>query len=218
MSTVIHDADHLAVVPDGTIITWERIPGDPTSEAVAFVRRDVDRWRDDDTGYEHTTPVVWISPGGWAPQTIESAGVTFPAHVVRWGDVSVTAYTAPEVPTLVETLDSGGAWNRGQALECAARVRAGDAANARDWVTPEQVTDMADVFLEWLTRDDDGLRREPVDLEAMLRESDCGIGGTCPAPTDAALAAYQAWEDRDQAADGVPTNIVRGDADGLRDE
>ncbi|QWY84402.1 hypothetical protein SEA_KNOCKER_60 [Mycobacterium phage Knocker] len=210
MSTEIHDAMHLSVVPDGTIITWLRIPGDPTSEAVAFVRREMD--------LSSGTPVVWISPGGWSPQTIESAGVTFPAHVVRWGDVSVTAYTAPEVPALVETLDSGGAWNRGQALECAARVRAGDAANSRDWVTAESVLNMADTFLEWLTRDDDGLRREPVDLEAMLRESDCGIGGTCPAPTDAALAAYQAWEDRDQAADGVPTAILRGDADGLRDE
>lgn len=37
----IPDAAHLRTLPDGTIISWLRVPGDRTSEAVAFVRREV---------------------------------------------------------------------------------------------------------------------------------------------------------------------------------
>lgn len=68
----IPDAAHLRTLPDGTIISWLRVPGDRTSsEAVAFVRREVSNG----SGFPQVD--VWISPGGWDPQTIESAGCRF---------------------------------------------------------------------------------------------------------------------------------------------
>lgn len=97
----IPDAAHLRTLPDGTIISWLRIIGDPTSEAVAFVRREVTN----ESGFP--TVDVWISPGGWDPQTIESAGVTFPAHVVRLGEFNPEHYLGAELPLLSETLANG---------------------------------------------------------------------------------------------------------------
>ncbi|ACF05059.1 hypothetical protein Nigel_56 [Mycobacterium phage Nigel] len=125
--TGIPDAAHLRTLPDGTIISWLRITGDPTSEAVAFVRREVTN----ESGFP--TVDVWISPGGWDPQTIESAGVTFPAHVVRLGEFNPEHYLGAEIPLLSETLasgvlDHGGTWAREKALECASRVWAGMSA------------------------------------------------------------------------------------------
>lgn len=146
---LIHDEAHLRVLPDGTIIRWERIPGDRTSEAVAFVRREMpihdtdcldDRCR--------CTPVVWISPGGWAPQTPASAGVTYPATVVHWGEVGREAYTGAELPTVVETLAHGGTWAREKALECAV------ALTAREYTCNDDVEvavlPIAEVFARWL--------------------------------------------------------------------
>lgn len=140
----IIDAHHLEVVPDGTIITWQRILGDPTSEAVAFVRREVEPTR---PGVRPAV-VVWVSPGGWDPQTIESAGVTFPCQVVRWGDVSEELIRATDAPAFVETLESGGSYARVAALDAAARVNAGTTAS-----TGAILAD-ADGFLEWLRRDE----------------------------------------------------------------
>lgn len=37
---IVSSRTGLTNVPDGTLITWLRIPGDPTSEAVAFVRHE----------------------------------------------------------------------------------------------------------------------------------------------------------------------------------
>lgn len=123
----IPDAAHLRTLPDGSIISWLRIPGDRTSEAVAFVRREVTT----ESGLPQVD--VWISPGGWDPQTIESAGVTFPAHVVRFGEFNPEHYLGAELPLLSETLasgvlDHGGTWAREKALECASRAWAGMSA------------------------------------------------------------------------------------------
>lgn len=148
VGTKIADAAHLEVVPDGTIISWLRIPGDATSEAVAFVRREA--WRIPAT--EQTGVDVWISPGGWDPQTIEDAGVTFPATVIRWGDVAAEPLTGAEIPTLMQTLDSGGTWSRQAALDAAARVFQGMGVHV-----DESVLRVADRFVGWLNRDDDSL-------------------------------------------------------------
>lgn len=167
----IIDAHHLAVVPDGTIITWLRIPGDHTSEAVAFVRREVE-YDDGPTGptvHGGAHAVVWISPGGWDPQTIEQAGVRFPCRVVRWGELASQIVLGDEVPALVETLETGGSYNRATALDAAARVRAGDAVNARDYVSAESVTDMATAFEEWLNRP------EPVAMKGCIELPDYSV-------------------------------------------
>lgn len=159
MSTIITDAHHLAVVPDGTIVSWFRIPGDRTSEAVAFIRREVDH--DTPTAHGGPTVTVWVSPGGWEPQSIESAGVTFPAHVVRWGEVDATAYAGAELPAVVETLAVGGTWGRDTALAAASRVCAGhiDPNLAGDVVAElaDTVLDVAARFLAWLAPEDCGL-------------------------------------------------------------
>ncbi|AYP70044.1 hypothetical protein I5G62_gp58 [Mycobacterium phage CRB2] len=119
MNGLIRDARHLETLPDGTIISWQRIAGDPTSEAVAFIRREI----------EDGHAVVWVSPGGWSPHTIEEAGVTFPAQVVRLGTFNPDHYLPAELPILGEALAevSGGTWGREKALECAARLFAGTA-------------------------------------------------------------------------------------------
>ncbi|UXE04432.1 hypothetical protein SEA_FUNSIZED_61 [Mycobacterium phage Funsized] len=203
----ITDEHHLAVVPDGTIITWLRIPGDRTSEAVAFVRREVDY--DSPTPHGGPTVTVWISPGGWDPQTIESAGVNFPCRVVRWGNLASQIVLGEEVPALVETLETGGAYNRAAALDAAARVRAGDAVNARDWVSASQITDLADELLVWLNKDPlaDALN-DGIAARHLLEDPD---DDPEPADIDAGVAAYTAWQDdRDGNADGDPTTIVRG--------
>jgi hypothetical protein len=162
LGTVIHDEHHLRVVPDGTIISWLRIPGDPTSEAVAFVRREV-AYPTTEYAAAHprdTKPevTVWISPGGWDPHTIEQAGVTFPCQVVRWGDVSTELITPPEAPLLAETLVSGGTWHREKALECAVRLFSAEAAI--HWIVPRNgdgpyftpLLDAAATFEAWLDR------------------------------------------------------------------
>ncbi|AKF14320.1 hypothetical protein SEA_VINCENZO_58 [Mycobacterium phage Vincenzo] len=116
---VIRDEAHLRTLPDGTIISWLRIVGDPTSEAVAFIRREVST----ESGFP--TVDVWISPGGWDPQTIAAAGVTYPATVVRVGDYQNAEYLGSELPMLSGVADHGGTWAREKALECAARVNTG---------------------------------------------------------------------------------------------
>lgn len=118
-SGMIRDSAHLATLPDGTIISWQRIIGDPTSEAVAFIRREI----------EDGHVVVWVSPGGWMPHTIEEAGVTFPAQVIRLGQFNPDHYLPAELPILGEALAevTGGTWGREKALECAAQLFAGTA-------------------------------------------------------------------------------------------
>ena len=143
------DAEHLRTLPDGTIITWLRIPADPTSEAVGFVRREV-------TAGEIT---VWITPGGWNPHTPESAGVTYPATIVRMGAFNPEHYLGEEIPLLTETLTGcvhGGTWAREKALECAARVyeSTGVAIYERTGVAAD-VLDTARQFEAYLDPDDE---------------------------------------------------------------
>ncbi|AEJ94622.1 hypothetical protein FDI63_gp055 [Mycobacterium phage ChrisnMich] len=144
----IPDAAHLRTLPDGTIISWLRVPGDRTSEAVAFVRREVSN----ESGFPQVD--VWISPGGWDPQTIESAGVSFPAHVVRFGEFNPEHYLGAELPLLSETLasgvlDHGGTWAREKALECASRVNTGRGGPAAITLA------MASEFQDYLEADDE---------------------------------------------------------------
>jgi hypothetical protein len=206
-SSQIRDAAHLKVVPDGTVISWLRIPGDHTSEAVAFVRRETDP----ETG----KPVIWITPGGWSPHTIESAGVTFPCSVVRWGEFHLDTLPASELPMLTETIEEcvhGGTWAREKALECAARVYQGrgftSGGEARDGLGL-LILSLAGVFEAYL---------DPPELTPELPTKDCTMvpdPDAIEAEADA-VAAYRAWEDRDRAADGEPTSIIRGDSEGLR--
>lgn len=147
---IVNNRKQLEDLADGTIITWLRIPGDRTSEAVAFVRVELEY--DDGpagptaTGAAHR--VVWISPGGWDPQTIESAGVTFP--VVAFTDPShYDELSAPELLTMpdppqFQELITGGTWPREAALQAAARVFQGDGPHA------DRVLGLADKFVQWL--------------------------------------------------------------------
>jgi hypothetical protein len=155
MGPTIRDEAHLRTLPDGTIISWLRIPGDRSSEAVAFVRREVEP-----PVYEPTAPIpipaqkvtVWISPGGWDPHTIESAGVTFPCEVVRWGEFTMDTTPAAELPMLAECMH-GGTWAREKALECASQFWSGQAVNADKWVETDKVLTTAEQFETWLERE-----------------------------------------------------------------
>jgi hypothetical protein len=123
-------------LPDGSIITWLRIPGDDTSEAVAFVR--------------HEDDVTWISPGGWEPMSIEDAGITYPARVVSWGgDMAKWPETPPVELTQIPALEIVAATpnHRAHALECASRVYQG----TREL---DKLVDAARWLEYWLGKDD----------------------------------------------------------------
>lgn len=160
----IHDAAHLRVVPDGTVISWFRIPGDRTSEAVAFVRREVEQELDPDGRPGHTGVVIWVSPGGWDPHTIEEAGVTFPAQVVRWGDFNFETMPVNELPLLTECIH-GGTWSREKALECAVTYWSGMSITEDAVAEARQVLVTAESFQHWLDRE---LAPQPPDPEAEV--------------------------------------------------
>ncbi|MBV9869111.1 MAG: hypothetical protein JO214_00570 [Frankiaceae bacterium] len=170
---VIRDAAHLRTLPDGSIISWQRIPQDPTSEAVAFVRREIETQEDADGRQIHKGVVVWISPGGWDPQTIESAGVTFPAKVVRFGEFNPDDYLPSELPVLGETLDeviggealsfTGGTYPRDEALRAAGMLFMGTARGIGD---ARSVLEAAEEFARWL--DPDAPETPPAPLSQRL--------------------------------------------------
>lgn len=58
----VSSPDDLISLPDGTLVVWQRIAGDPTSMAVAFLHYE----RDDSGGVTY-----WLSPGGWDPMGLE---------------------------------------------------------------------------------------------------------------------------------------------------
>lgn len=154
----IATVDDLHRVPDGTVISWLRIPGDHTSEAVAFVRREREITAMDGGGRPtEWDNVVWITPGGWQPMTPADAGVTYPATVIRWGEVPATEDPADPLPYpfAIPTIDTGGTWARQAALDAAARVWAGNAVNAHAWVESDKVIDTAERFAAWLTAEGD---------------------------------------------------------------
>ncbi|WAB09559.1 hypothetical protein SEA_WOOPER_56 [Gordonia phage Wooper] len=68
---LLDNYDAIKALPDGSLISWLRVPGDESSEAAAFVRHE-----GDDT---------WLSPGGWDPLPISA--VDLPAQIVRFGPV-----------------------------------------------------------------------------------------------------------------------------------
>ena len=155
----ITSAADLETVPDGTVISWLRIPGDHTSEAVAFVRREVENMGEGVRGLRHVT---WISPGGWQPMSVADAGVTFPCQVIRWGEVPASApepplptgdlfadigMDAPQLPVYAVPGMNGGTWSRQAALDAAARSWSGVGAGV---AKAERVIDTAEKLLEWL--------------------------------------------------------------------
>lgn len=158
----VYDQAHLEALPDGTIISWLRIPGDPTSAAVAFVRVEVEDLgpcgpfdtSGNDCGTERTT---WISPGGWDPQTPESAGITYPAQVVSYSlglpPVMPLMPEPPEMPMLSGVLDHGGTWPREAALAAAAQVYQGQGMDRSSYAgIGALVKELAHDFELWLDR------------------------------------------------------------------
>ncbi|ABD58560.1 hypothetical protein PBI_PIPEFISH_63 [Mycobacterium phage Pipefish] len=156
MMLEIYDRASLENLPDGTIIEWLRVEDDRTSRAVAFVNVEID--------YETPTPhggptrVVWISPGGWAPMTVDLAGINYPVKVVQLGPFRADhmvpdmhaggLITAEFAPSTVTHL---GPPDRHVALECAARVWEGKGGPNG----AENAIDTAERFLAWLRDDDD---------------------------------------------------------------
>ncbi|AER48972.1 hypothetical protein CM14_gp59 [Mycobacterium phage Acadian] len=202
----VASAAELETVPDGTVISWLRIPGDHTSEAVAFVRQEIEQrpcaWSPADGRPINfaETRVTWISPGGWDPMSVEDAGVTFPATVIRWGEVPVND---EPLPPQAFTLASGGTWSRETALKAAVELFRGDTL----YVLPRNgegpvlgpVLQVAEDFQAWLDRD-------------TLSE----IVNNGVISTEQAHEAYALWLDRDRAADGEPTSIIADGEDEAR--
>lgn len=162
----VNDEAHLASLPDGSIIRWLRIPGDDTSEAVAFIRVEVESDHHDSI---HPTPPVrttWISPGGWQPMSIAEAGITYPVHVIHLGKFNPAHWPGSEAPLIgngftgvmadgsemplypfdsgITNVMHGGTWPREAALVAAVTRVAGLA-----W-TDEDILALADKFVAWL--------------------------------------------------------------------
>ena len=141
---IVHSRAELGALPDGTIVTWLRIPGDPTSEAVAFVRHEDDY--DTPTAHGGPTRTTWVSPGGWHPLSPEEVGITYPC--------TAFAEPMPTAPIDVLTLDQGGTWSREKALEAAARVFHGTGLDGVPTTAlAGDITALAATFDDWLTRD-----------------------------------------------------------------
>lgn len=77
---LVTDYESIKSLPDGSLISWLRVPGDESSEAAAFVRHE-----GDDT---------WLSPGGWDPLPVSA--VDLPAQIIRFGPVG-SAFADPRV-------------------------------------------------------------------------------------------------------------------------
>lgn len=140
MGDYVYNADQLASLPDNSLIMWEAVPGDPTSETVAFLRR------------EHHPPLsnpvpippptLWVTPGALGePLAPTDAGVTYPARVMRYGglDGTLDGVLPAPVLTTTDTFDIAAT-----ALECAVSYHAGDVRS------PESVIAVASEFADWL--------------------------------------------------------------------
>lgn len=205
----VASAAELEAVPDGTVISWLRIPGDHTSEAVAFVRQEIEQrpcaWSPADGRPINfaETRVTWISPGGWDPMSVEDAGVTFPATVIRWGEVPASEFDASQIPIYAVPDMHGGTWSRETALKAAVELFRGDTL----YVLPRNgggpilapVLQVAEDFQAWLDRDT---------LSEIVNNGMLG--------PEQAQEAFAAWLDRDRAADGEPTSIVTDGEDEAR--
>jgi len=208
---------------DGTVITWERIPGDPTSRAVAILNIEVehgDHCLDADVSDCACQRVLWISPGGWQPMTLDDAKLTYPLWALGTLD-QLTAQGPPpmtqlgEVPVTMlsgEVMSiGGGTYPRDKALECAVLLYQG---------RPEQFSlDTAVHFEEWLTRETgvpatpdvdpvsygpDAVTAEQLDMADRLRAA---LGTLMEASYDYGLPVTDAFRSR-----------VRGLAQTLQDK
>jgi hypothetical protein len=115
--TITHDHD-VAALPDGTLITWQPVPDDPSSAAVAFVRH-----HRDDAGHR----VTWISPGnGWEPESLDV--LTYPVVVCGGNGTDQPEWIGGEVTELPELpfTITGGTYPRDVALQAACTLLAGE--------------------------------------------------------------------------------------------
>lgn len=164
---LVNSPAEVTALPDGTLISWVPVINDPSSEAVAFVRKQTT-----DVNPGGKTPVTlhdaWIAPGnGWEPEPVSS--IVFPARIILLGvpqsgdhvpegyltstdedDDDVSAYT-PDEPQWEATI-TGGTYPRDVALQAAVQLYGRD--------DPELIqTSIADVlatataFADWLTAD-----------------------------------------------------------------
>ncbi|URM86151.1 hypothetical protein SEA_BIGGITYBASS_51 [Gordonia phage BiggityBass] len=69
----VESLDELLTFPDGSLVCWQRIPGDLTSTAVAFLHTE----RVGDAEVVH-----WLSPGGWDPQNPAEVIEVWPVQVL----------------------------------------------------------------------------------------------------------------------------------------
>lgn len=198
MSTLHVDTQaQLEALPDGTIISWLRIPGDETSRALAFVRVEV--VTDQSFAYDVGERIVWISPGGWAPQTPESAEITYPVEVIRLGEFRPEGLVAEQMraeyftamanavdvpPPATFDLLHGGTWARETALKAAVRVFQG--LGLTPGYTTEEfaalVTSTSEVFEAHLNR--------AVDVD--VKEDD-STSSTDSAPSEPRV--WETWKD-----------------------
>ena len=172
-ATPLNGEGDLFALADGTVIVWERIPGDETSTAIAFFHSESNPSEPD------SDPVLWISPGGWSPVSPTQAGINYPALALGtiheiWAallirDVPIGPASEPE-PDDPDTADaeylramlsdpqpltaySGGSWP-------SVRVEALHAASRWLQPTPCRIVDVltaADEFVAWIEGD-----REPL--------------------------------------------------------
>lgn len=154
MIELLDTREQVEALPDGTIISWLRIPGDETSRAVAFVRVE---HPDCDvlgacTDQRCPGPTVWISPGGWQPLSIEDAQLTYPVQVVTKNlreHVNLSKIPVYAVPDPWPSV-TGGTWNRDKALDAAARLYVGHGMTGG---VDNEVLETAEYFLKWLNHD-----------------------------------------------------------------
>lgn len=170
----ITEMSELTALPDGTLLRWLAVPNDPTSVAVAFLRR-TDREQysgireDEAAGIRDNVTITnyWISPGnGWEPESISL--VVFPVDVLTLSNtVSGSAENAgrlewPEMPippelqhlTPLPSIESfsGGTYPRDVALQAAATIFQGSPPSNDDQTVT--VLSVAELFAQWLTADD----------------------------------------------------------------
>ncbi|QDF17583.1 hypothetical protein SEA_YAGO84_51 [Gordonia phage Yago84] len=138
--------DDLLSFPDGSLVVWQRIPGDGTSTAVAFLHHQTTMSTDPD---DDSTPetIHWLSPGGWHPQD--------PAEVIKVWPVQVLierpaqdGEAGGELPSSLEPLSFPERTDedyRDRALLLSAMV-----AQARPQATTKHMIDRAREFEDYL--------------------------------------------------------------------
>lgn len=155
----IYAYTELDSLEDGTVIVWERIPGDNTSLAIAFVHQVIEDTGETSSAADLRT-VTWVSPGGWQPMEPQDAGINYPCmalgtvhELIAWAPVDPSQIPVYAVPDPWPTV-SGGTWGRDTALAAASRVCGGRAADGQP-VSGGHVLNMAETFLRWLQREPD---------------------------------------------------------------